>query len=55
MMSNLRSINLVVAGVFAPVYILMLPSVNPQPGKRALEKAATFDFGKYTIWCLGAR
>ncbi|KAL8916099.1 MAG: hypothetical protein Q9172_006453 [Xanthocarpia lactea] len=37
-------INLVVAGLFAWVYIFMLPSIDPQPSKRTMQKAATFDF-----------
>lgn len=40
-----RSINLVVGGVFAPVDLFMIPSVNPQPKKRTMQKATAFDYG----------
>ncbi|KAI9765802.1 MAG: hypothetical protein M1840_007084 [Geoglossum simile] len=37
-------INLVVAAVFVPVYFLMLPSVDPQPQRKAKDKIAGLDF-----------
>lgn len=43
-------INLVVAGVFAPVYLFMIPSVEPRPEKNTVEKAAAFDYvGSFLI------
>ncbi|KAH8728394.1 major facilitator superfamily domain-containing protein [Phaeosphaeriaceae sp. PMI808] len=37
-------INLVVAAIFALVYIFMLPSVNPQPEKTFMEKVYNMDY-----------
>lgn len=43
-------INLVVAALFAPVYLFMVPSVNPKPGKSKLERLAGLDFvGSFLI------
>ncbi len=39
------SINPIIGGLFAPVYLFMIPSVNPQPEKRTVQKAAAFDYG----------
>jgi hypothetical protein len=40
-----RSINLVIAGLFAPVYLFMIPTVDPRPEQRTIQKAAAFDYG----------
>lgn len=43
-------INLVVAALFAPVYLFMVPSVNPKPGKSKFERLAGLDFvGSFLI------
>lgn len=43
-------INLVVAALFAPVYLFMVPSVNPKPGKSKLERLAGLDYvGSFLI------
>lgn len=44
-LANHYSINLVVAAIFAPVYLFLLPSVDPQPGRRKTERFAGLDFG----------
>lgn len=43
-------INLVVAALFAPVYLFMVPSVKPKPGKSKVERVAGLDFvGSFLI------
>jgi MFS family permease len=37
-------INLIICGVFAPVYIFLLPTFQPQPGVPLSEKARHFDY-----------
>lgn len=41
-------INLVVAAVFAPVYVFMIPSVDPQPGRPLADRAIKFDFSMFS-------
>ncbi|ERF73026.1 hypothetical protein EPUS_07120 [Endocarpon pusillum Z07020] len=43
-------INLVIGGLFAPVYLFMIPSVDPRPEQRTVQKAAAFDYaGSFLI------
>lgn len=43
-------INLVVAALFAPVYLFMVPSVKPKPGKSKFERLAGLDYvGSFLI------
>jgi hypothetical protein len=38
-----HSINLIIVGVFAPVYLFMIPNVDPWPEQSTIQKAAAFD------------
>ena len=42
-------INLVVYAIFVPVYLFMIPTVNPQPNRSTSEKLKTMDFGMPTL------
>lgn len=37
-------INLIIGGVFAPVYLFLLPSFNPMPGKSLSHRFSGFDY-----------
>lgn len=46
-------INLIIVGVFLPVYIFLLPSINPSPNRTFKEKMREFDWLGATLICGG--
>jgi len=43
-LANHRSINLVIAGLSAPVYLFMIPIIESRPEQSTIHKAAAFDY-----------